>query len=352
LVPTGSALTTTKPWQVDNAIVQIDGLWNHNAIGSTLQIPSGNGDPNASALRGIGTIVASNIEVHGRFQPGTTSGPEIFDFLGNTVFGPTATTFIDVSSSAVFDRFNSTGNLVLNGGLTVNFTTKPLAEPGSYNFVTAGGSLSGSFQSTLADGLNALRSLNYDSAERGSFTVSLTHVYKAWAFFNGLTEGVNDAPTDDPNNDGITNLQHFALATNPLGSGGNEGKQRVSIDTIKGSNYFTITLPVRRGAVFSNLPNFPNLTNSSNPTTTIDDVTCEIQGTLDLSSWNVELAEVTPALSAGLPVLADLDGDGNPAWEYHTFRFTNPAAPPDDSFMRFKITPRRSLSPGPTQPLE
>ncbi|MEN8681500.1 MAG: hypothetical protein ABF391_15760, partial [Akkermansiaceae bacterium] len=349
LVPAGSALTTTKPWQVDNAIVQIDGLWNYNAIGSTLQIPSGNGGPDTSALRGGGTLTASNIEINGRFQPGSASGPATFHFFGNTVLGPNSTTFIDVSSSAVFDRFNSTGNLVLNGGLTVNFTTKPLADPGSYNFATAGGSLSGSFQSTFADGLNALRSMDYDSAEPGSFTVSLTHVYKAWAFFSGLTEGVNAAPTDDPNNDGITNLQHFALATNPLGAGGNEGKKRVSIDTIEGSNYFTITLPVRRGAAFNNLPNFPN---SSNPTTTIDDVTYEIQGTLDLSSWNVELAEVTPALSAGLPVLADLDGDGNPDWEYHTFRFTNPAAPLDDSFMRIKITPRRSLSPGPTQPLE
>lgn len=154
--------------------------------------------------------------------------------------------------------------------------------------------------------------------------------FDRWAIMSGLTFGINAGFTDDPNGDGITNLQHFAMATDPLGSGGTEGKQRVSIDSIEGSDHFTITLPVRAGAVFTNFPA---------PSATIDGVTYAIQGTNDLNSWDVELASVTPALADNLPALGDLDGDGNPDWEYHTFRFVEPATPNDNSFSRIKISP-------------
>ena len=69
----------------------------------------------------------------------------------------------------------------------------------------------------------------------------------------------------------------------------------------------------------------------------MDDIDYIIQGTLDLTSWNVSLAAVTPALNNGLPALSDLDGDGNPDWDYHTFRFLDPSGPINNSFDRIKI---------------
>ena len=327
----GSTLRTTNFVNVEGGTFQIDGIWEYNDPFSNLLIPNPFSISFAgTTLRGTGTIamVGNNIIglEGGRFEPGPESGTGHFTFLGNVVFSNSLTTEIEVDSISQFDTFSASGTVATNGTLEVNFTSNPVADLGRYQFQYTSSQFS-SYSTNTSTGLNPARSMTYSPGDPGAFTlISLANAFDEWAIQSGLELGVNSGILDDPNQDGVTNLQHFALATNPLGSGGNEGKQRVSIDTVGGNDYFTITLPVRRGAVFTNFPT---------PTTTIDGLTYDIQGTLDLSSWNIGLAEVTPALSTGLPGLADLDGDGNPDWEYHTFRFEN--LPLTGGYFRVKI---------------
>ena len=52
----------------------------------------------------------------------------------------------------------------------------------------------------------------------GTFTVNPAPGYESWASDggHGLTDGVNDAPSDDPDHDGFSNLMEFALGGAPM----------------------------------------------------------------------------------------------------------------------------------------
>lgn len=47
-------------------------------------------------------------------------------------------------------------------------------------------------------------------------TVGSASAYQSWASANGLSSGVNDGATQDPDGDGVSNLLEFALGGNPL----------------------------------------------------------------------------------------------------------------------------------------
>jgi len=150
---------------------------------------------------------------------------------------------------------------------------------------------------------------NIDYAYNGGTQIALVSTggvsaYDSWASAKSLT-GANNGKTQDPDNDGRTNLQEFALDGDPL-SAANDGKMVAKIATVGAeTNVFTLTLPVRAGAVFSGSG---GLTSAA-----IDGVIYHIQGSADLGNFTVNVTEVSPALDAGLPGLSS-------GWTYRTFR--------------------------------
>ena len=81
------------------------------------------------------------------------------------------------------------------------------------------------------------------------------------------------------------------------------------------------TAPIRNGASFIG---------SAPPTAAVDGMTYQIQGSLDLTSFNAPLEEITPAQSNDLPPL-------DAGWSYRTFRHTTPAL--KSGFFRVKTSP-------------
>lgn len=144
--------------------------------------------------------------------------------------------------------------------------------------------------------------------------------YTLWAAANQLT-GENADPTSDADKDEAINLLEFALDGNPQ-SGMNDGKLIHRIAEIGGEAAFTLTCPVRNGTVF---------TGDSALSGTLDGVRYEIRASSDLTTWALNVDEVTPALSAGLPALAS-------GWSYRTFRIAGPVSASNRAWFQVAVT--------------
>jgi len=134
----------------------------------------------------------------------------------------------------------------------------------------------------------------------GRLLVLADDPFPAW--IAGYSVGALTAKTDDPDGDGLTNLDEFALDGNPA-SGAASGKVRSRIETVGADQALVITLPVRTGAAFTGTPA---------KAATIDDVTYSVQGSNNLSLFDQGVTEITVS-SVGLPPL-------NTGWTYRTFR--------------------------------
>lgn len=152
---------------------------------------------------------------------------------------------------------------------------------------------------------------------RGAIELRLPTPFDQWAERHHLTAGDNGL-ADDPNADGRTNLEHFALDTDPRTAGALTRKERAAlwINPTDELPYLTFTLPVRNGAVFT-----------GNPLTSgyVDGVRYQLIADHDLQNPKGDLAltEITP-LANGLPALSDDNDDASPDWTYRTFRLTQP----------------------------
>jgi hypothetical protein len=124
----------------------------------------------------------------------------------------------------------------------------------------------------------------------------------------------------DANGDGRPNFLHFALDGNPM-SGARNAKEIHAISNVGGTNYYTLTIPVRTGATFS-------ATNGPSISTQVDGITYRIQGSYDLTNWTtgpdvLPLATpltTTPPLSSG--------------WEYKSFRLSSSTTAQPKAFIR------------------
>jgi hypothetical protein len=132
--------------------------------------------------------------------------------------------------------------------------------------------------------------------------------YTLWAAANQLT-GADADPTSDADSDAAINLLEFALDGNPQ-SGANDGKLHHAVTDLSGAPAFTLTCPVRNGAVFSGADSLSAVQ---------DGVQYVVRAGADLSAWTLDVDEVTPALTAGLPTL-------NNGWSYRTFRVSGPVS--------------------------
>lgn len=109
------------------------------------------------------------------------------------------------------------------------------------------------------------------------------------------------AKTDDPDGDGLTNLDEFALNSKP-DSGVPSGKIRSRIETVGGDQVLVITLPVRTGANFDGTPKIA----------IIDHIKYTVEGSNDLSLFDQAVTEITVS-SEGMPTV-------DAGWTYRTFR--------------------------------
>lgn len=148
----------------------------------------------------------------------------------------------------------------------------------------------------------------------------------SWQSHHFTSAGAESVPTADPNQDGVPNWAHFALDTSPGSSGPSSPPLVPGIMETGGSEYFSITLPARRGAVFQGSP----------VEASVDGLIYRLTATDDLTGGELDLVEVT-SVPSGMPPLGDYDGNGQPDYEYRTFRITSPLG--RLAFIRLDILP-------------
>ena len=128
---------------------------------------------------------------------------------------------------------------------------------------------------------------------------------RAWRERNfGVRDNAgNAANTANPDGDADNNMLEFAFDGDPK-SGADEGKRTTGMVEVAGTNYFTLTLPVRTGATFSGSTELVSAP--------IDGIIYRIQGSTDLTAFpNVPVIEL-----ASSPFLWPPPTYG---WEYRTF---------------------------------
>lgn len=224
------------------------------------------------------------------------------------------------------DQLMVLGELDITAGMLEVSVLSAGSNPPSFVIASYGTLSGGTFASV--SGLPAGYSVDYafndgTSSNHIALVRPLTS-YEAWALASGLDEGVNDGMSDDPNSDGVPNIQHFGLDTDPLGSGGTEGKQRVALhDPGTGVDVFTLTVSLRSGVPFSG----PGI----NPSLSGDGIIYTIHGDTDLVAPHLlAVEEVTPALAVGLPALSA-------GYEYRTFRLAETTAEQARGFLTIEV---------------
>ena len=130
-------------------------------------------------------------------------------------------------------------------------------------------------------------------------------VFLEWIATFPALSGPSAARGADPDQDGLTNLEEFAFNSDPTDDAISD-KVRARVETIGPAQSLVITLPVRAGAVLSG---------TGPAMLATGDMSYEVGGSNDLSSFNQTVYEVIPAL-IGNPDLPPLD----PGWGYRTFR--------------------------------
>lgn len=172
----------------------------------------------------------------------------------------------------------------------------------------------------------ALLNLNNNFATVTNLSVVQVDAYSTWAGDQGLTNEPDSLPDADPDQDGRTNLQEFALATDP--GSGNHGDTYPAVGDPDGagpqSSAFIMTIAVRSGAEFS--------ASGGDQEAFKDGVNYRVEGSFDLATWTLAVSEVTPnsTFTANLPELPS-------GWEYRSFRVPGQTADTQRAFLRLVI---------------
>ncbi|BCU79553.1 autotransporter-associated beta strand repeat-containing protein [Luteolibacter sp. LG18] len=161
------------------------------------------------------------------------------------------------------------------------------------------------------------------------FLVVVPDPYLQWISQFAALSGSDAGKGADPDHDGATNIEEFALDGNPE-EGKATGKMRTRIEQVGGDRALVVTLPVRNGASF---------TGAAPATATVasDGIAYEIGGSNDLVTFDQSVYEIIPALS-GEPEMPTLHS----GWTYRTFRLDGwldgPLSRGAKGFLRVKAT--------------
>lgn len=146
--------------------------------------------------------------------------------------------------------------------------------------------------------------------------------YTLWLEENDVPEDQTDVG-DDPDGDGRTNLEEFAVASDPLVGDGNNVTGAVGDADGDGpeTSVFVMTLPVRTGAAFQQ--------DGGDLVAIADGVNYRVEGSFDLLDWTLAVSEVTPntRFSNPLPELPD-------GWTYRSFRVPGQTSGSPRAFLR------------------
>ena len=297
---------------------------------------NGTGTLGGSGTLGGTVTVAAGANLAPGTSPGTLSIGGGLD-ISLPVNGGAGKLKFELGPIANSDKIAVTGALTIGSDkLAFNdfvFTDLGGLQNGIYKLITSGGisgtldsspeNLTGSIGTGTATGTLQIGGDNNDLELVVSGVVD--SAYDTWATAKGLT-GANNGKAQDPDGDGKNNLYEFAFDGDPL-SGANDGKIVGKVATVGGDQLMTLTLPVRTGAKFS--PDSGDLLSAL-----IDGIHYRIEGSVDLGTFNKDIAEVSPAITAGLP------SPLSTGWEYRTFTFATPDTVPTvpKAFLRAKIS--------------
>lgn len=109
------------------------------------------------------------------------------------------------------------GTLTLSGGDIIDLTAAATPAAGSYTLATATGGITGTLATSTINYNGITGTLDIVGGNSLVLTVTGSG-YASWATAKGLTAGVNDGPTDDPDFDGVDNALEFVLGGEPLAS--------------------------------------------------------------------------------------------------------------------------------------
>lgn len=232
----------------------------------------------------------------------------------NTYVGDTIVTHGVLETTTPFLDDASNVEISTGGQLKLNFSGTDIIDTLSFNGVPQP---SGTTYGATGSGAAVIDDTRFSGTGKIQVGV-ISDPFVAWIGGFGLAIGDQDK-SDDPDADGRNNLLEFALNGNPA-IGGTNTRERTAISNLSGSDYLTLTLPVRVGATFSGPGDLVSAP--------IDKIIYTVQGSTDLTDFTSNgVMEVTPTLSSGMPT-------ADTGWEYRTFRLTTPLTGNPKGFLR------------------
>jgi autotransporter-associated beta strand protein len=172
---------------------------------------------------------------------------------------------------------------------------------------------------------------NSDGFITGSGTIKVlgANAFDTWAAqtITAIQPLADASAAGDPDADGTSNLAEFAFNGNPL-SGADSGSVHVftaDSDDVGTDKELILTLAVRKET-----PAAPAFSGSPLELS-VAGITYTIEGSVDLSSFNASVSEVTP-ITNGLPDLG-----ANPDYEYRSFSLGGSNGLPGKGFLRVKV---------------
>ncbi len=288
----------------------------------------GNGTATLSLRKaGAGTWILSGMN-HYTGDTTVDAGTLSFTSTSETKFNPT--------SNGTSNQIAGNGAVTLDGKFDINLASANLTNGNSWLLVntanlteTYGANFSvNGFTKTGNDWMKVDGAATWTFSETtGLLSLSLiTDPFIPWLanYFPGETNAAIIGKGADPDNDGRNNLAEFAFNSNPS-SATSDGKVVGKVIELNGNRIWTLTLPVRTGATFSDDANTHEEVSGL-----IDGIIYRIQGSADLNAWTLDVSEIE-AVQTGLPVLET-------GWSYRTFRAPGTVATEPSDFLRVKIT--------------
>jgi autotransporter-associated beta strand protein len=276
---------------------------------------------NAGTLGGIGAVGgAVTVAATGTIAPGASTGVLTVPSADLSAGGTLAIEINDASSPKV-DKLTVTGALNVTNAKLAFSVTGALAEP---TYVIATGTITGTIAPGNVTGLPS----GYDLVQNGTeikLVAATGSPFGTWIDGYPSITGLDKLPAADPDKDGVNNITEFALDGNPA-SGASTGKLVGKIATVGGSPTLIISLPVRTGATFSGA--------TEQVSALIDGVTYKIQGSDELTTWNLIVSEVADpdktTIESTLPAV-------NTGWTRRTFQSPGAITGDPKEFLRAVI---------------
>ena len=234
------------------------------------------------------------------------------------IFSPSSTTSFYIGANGVNNQIKGGATAQFNGAFVIDTSLADTTTGNTWTLVDAanltetfGGTftVTGFTQTAPASGIwkKTEGALQYTfTTSDGKLTVAPSSAYDLWTSARGLTVA-NNAATADPDGDGQNNLAEFAFDGDPLSATNHPKTFSFLADSdadVDANKELILTIAVRTGT-----PAFAGSPLSS----TIDGVTYNVQGSVDLVDFSSAVVTVPTAMTASLPALSSGD------YEYRSF---------------------------------